>query len=80
MGKKTVRKRFKRYRRLSRDIHKQFCDDPQWCNYGKKPPKEMRRSDGLEWPEMQRRAKLRLGWYQHCQASLDAENIAARHT
>lgn len=58
------------------EIHAATCRLPG-CNYGQPVPPEMASDDSLPWPEQQRRAGLRLGWYSPCMAAVNAENRAA---
>lgn len=68
---------YKQYQKLARIIHRKFCADAEWCNYGKPIPPEIADDDSLPQPEQQARVVKRLEWYRHCQAAVDAENIAA---
>jgi hypothetical protein len=67
---------YKLYRRVAKGIHDAFCEDTEWCNYGQPVPEHMK--DGDLSPDTRiARARMRLEWMHHCQAAVDAENIAA---
>lgn len=82
MAKLMTDKQFKNYRKAAKIIHQQTCpdrgyDDAPKCNYGRKEPKTIQDLPGMKLEECQRRARLRLEWYNHCQESVNAENAAA---
>ena len=77
-------KAYRKYRKAAKIIHAHSCPDrgitassEPLCNYPKEAPKTIQELPGMKLEERQRRARLRLEWYNYCQESVNAENAAA---